>query len=733
MQKVRWAAVWMCVAVSSHAWAQSAQLRESVRLQRPEATAQARAELDACLARAAACGDAGRLGLLLGTLLLSDGQAAEAARVLTRTEPPALLAPYHAYTLGQAHFYSRQYAQAVEAFRRAATEGGPDALVRRAEVRLGEALLARGQPAEALPLLDAAARREPGPVLLMQRARARAAVGDVAGAHEDLRALWVRHPAHAVAEEAQALSAGLPDSAQPVEPEERLTRARGLLDAGREESALEELAQAARMPALRSPAAARSGAQARKVRELRARLALLRGRALYALERDAEARKELARARRGPSAVAAEAAMVEARRTLRTDDRAKARAQMADIDRRFPREDEADDAAFYVGWLHLQDGQHDAAVKAFTRFEARHPRSRKRDEVRWFAALARLEQGRPADARALLTSLVADFPRSSLVPQARYWMARSLQLASPEAGSAAAAEYTALVEAFPHTYYALLARARLSEAGVSPPAGFPTPPRTRAVEPLPELALARALAEAGLFRDAAEEVEARVREVRTSDEALRVGHALAAMDQHGAAFALANRLLWAEAFGRKNPEALALFYPRAWAPSVEPEASRTSVEPFLVWAIMRRESAFRPDAYSAADARGLMQLIPPTARAIAQELGHEAPAPADLFSPGVNVHYGSFYLSRLLERFKHPALVAAAYNGGPPAVLRWVGERHEKPLDLFVEQIPYRETRAYVKQVLADLHLYRGFYGGPAASLPLSLEVPRPTTKGVAY
>jgi soluble lytic murein transglycosylase len=710
------------VVAPAPVWAQSAELREAVRLQRPGATSRAQAELDACVEkRRAPCAEAGSLGLLVGTLLLSDGAPAEAAAVLARHAPPELLAPYHAYALGQARFYTRDYARAAEDFRRASgAPGAPETLAQRAGVRLGEALLLAGRPAEALPLLDAAVQRLGTPELLLQRAQARAAGGDAAGALADLEAVWVGAPASALAEQAEALRARLsgPGAFAPA-AEARLQRARGLLEAEREEAALAELDAARKAPGLKWTA------------ELVARRALLRGRTLYALKRDKEARAELARAMKGPPAVAAEAAYAEARRTLRTDDRAKARAQMALVDRRFPKEPEADDAAFYVGWLHLQDGQHDAAVAAFGDFEKRHPRSRRRDEVRWFAALARLEQGRPAEARALLSALVADFPRSSLVPQARYWMARSLQLT----GADAAGEYAALVEAFPHTYYALLARARLAEAGQKPPAGFPEPPRARPpAEPPPgELALARALMGAGLFRDAADEVDARVRAVRTAAEALRLGHALAAMEQHGAAFALANRFLWADAFGRKDPEALSLFYPRAWAPSVEPEATRTSVEPFLVWAIMRRESAFKPDAYSSADARGLMQLIPPTASAIARELGQEPPAPADLFSPGVNVRYGAWYLARLLERFKHPALAAAAYNGGPPAVLRWVGERREKPLDLFVEQMPYKETRAYVKQVLADLHLYRSFYGGPGAVSPLSLEVPAPATSGVAF
>jgi soluble lytic murein transglycosylase len=181
------------------------------------------------------------------------------------------------------------------------------------------------------------------------------------------------------------------------------------------------------------------------------------------------------------------------------------------------------------------------------------------------------------------------------------------------------------------------------------------------------------------------------------------------------------------------PEALAAFYPRAFANAVESEATRYQVSPFLVWAIMRRESAFRPEVASAADARGLMQVIPPTARAIAKRLSEPEPAPAELFSPSLSIRYGAWYLSQLMKRFAHPALAAAAYNAGPDATVKWVKEKGSLPLDLFVEEIPFRETRGYVKQVLADLYLYQSFYGKDGSPQRLSLTVPAPSTDGVGF
>jgi soluble lytic murein transglycosylase len=86
-----------------------------------------------------------------------------------------------------------------------------------------------------------------------------------------------------------------------------------------------------------------------------------------------------------------------------------------------------------------------------------------------------------------------------------------------------------------------------------------------------------------------------------------------------------------------------------------------------------------------------------------------------------------------MKRFAHPALAAAAYNAGPKAAVKWVQDRSSLPLDLFVESIPFRETRGYVKQVMADLFLYHAFYGGSGASARLALTVPSPATEGVTF
>jgi soluble lytic murein transglycosylase len=718
MRMWRWTAVGLLtVTASLEARAQSAPTLEAVRLHRADALALAQKDLDDCAARR--CAESGRLSLLAGTLALSEGDVPRARTLLTGASVEEPLRPYLAYYQGQAHFYAGDAAAAAAAFGRAMDAAPPPALLSRARARRGEALLAAGKAKEAASFLEAAATAEPSAELLFQRAQARAATGNVAGQRADLRAVALRFAAHPYADEALAALLVLKPAPRLTLPE-FLQRTRGFLDAGAAARALEELARL-------------DAAKLARGKPDLARVALVRAQALYAAGQKKEAQEALAVARQGPSAVAAEAAFVSARRALK-EDNATARKLMLAVEKDFPQEAPADEAGFFVGWLDLQAGHFEDAVKSFTTFDQRHADSRRRDEALWYRALAHLRLEQYPQSREVLESLVNTFPKSGLVPQARYWSARGLALGGAGADVTGPA-YTAVIAGAPNSYYALLAGERLRELGLTPPTAFPEPPRAPQGQGVPpELRRAVALTQAGLFRDAAEEVQASTARIHGADQALVFAGALLRLGEFGSAHTVAARYLWGRAFGARAPDALAAFYPRAFEGAVKSEASRYEVSPYLVWAIMRRESAFRPEVASAADARGLMQVIPPTARAIARKLAEPEPAPAELFSPSLSIRYGAWYLAQLMKRFAHPALAAAAYNAGPEPTLKWVKDKGGLPLDLFVEEIPFRETRGYVKQVLADLYLYQSFYGDKdSPPQRLSLTVPAPATEGVAF
>ena len=123
-----------------------------------------------------------------------------------------------------------------------------------------------------------------------------------------------------------------------------------------------------------------------------------------------------------------------------------------------------------------------------------------------------------------------------------------------------------------------------------------------------------------------------------------------------------------------------------------------NVDPLLVLGLMRQESHFRRGAISRVGATGLMQVMPRTASKIAHDL-NEIFAPDELHTPNTNLRYGIWYLSRLLRRFEGSwPLAVAAYNAGPMNVSSWYLRWEKNLLDDFVEQIPFTETRDYVKK-----------------------------------
>ncbi len=717
--------------LSAAVWAQSAELIDAVRVHRPTASNTARAELSACLAiaepaaKTPACPDAPRLSLLTGFLMLSEGDAVGAVGQLTAAAPPKGLEAFHAWYLGEAQAWSGDPTAALKSFKAAGK--GPEWLKKKVDLRSAELWLREGKAGKALPIFEAA-DADGSPELLYVRGITRIAAGSVDKGRADLKALMVKFPAHPHAALArQRLEAGGKGTAFTVD--ERFAREAGFLGAG------DLKAAAAELDAIEVPATKRGPT-------VTALLALARANVLFASGSEAEAQALLDQALAGPSSIAAEAAMTKARKLMRAGDNATARTVLLGVDQKYTTEAPAEDAGYLAAWIAMQAGNYADAVKDFATFEERHPASKKRDEARWFRGYSQVRQAQWAEARSTLQSLLADFGRSSLVPQAKYWAARCAQLqpsARPDAGvarsDAAAAEYREVIASWPGSFYALLSQERLHELGLPVPPTFALAPELAAApEPPAELKLGVELARAGLLRDAWEEVQAHIARVGNAADAVRFGRALQAMGEFGGGHTLAARFLWGAVYGQHNPDAVALMYPRAYRESVERQCKSNGLDPFLAWAIMRRESAFKPEVTSIADARGLLQLIPPTARSIAAVLKIPAPEPDELYSPETSIGLGTWYLSALMDRFGHPSLCAAAYNAGAAPVVKWATQRNTLPLDMWVEEIPYKETRGYVKQVTADYFIYRSLYGAP--QLPASrlvLSVPLPSDGGVSF
>ncbi|MFA5923135.1 MAG: transglycosylase SLT domain-containing protein [Methylococcaceae bacterium] len=153
---------------------------------------------------------------------------------------------------------------------------------------------------------------------------------------------------------------------------------------------------------------------------------------------------------------------------------------------------------------------------------------------------------------------------------------------------------------------------------------------------------------------------------------------------------------------------LALRFPVSYLSQVQNNAYWQNLDPAIIFGLIRQESMLDKNARSAVGARGLMQIMPATGQQIARTLNEPWQAENSLFNPDVNIKYGAFYYKQLLNRFGgHFALATAAYNAGPNRVVKWLPNDRSVPADVWIETIPFKETRKYVTSVLAYAIIYQ--------------------------
>jgi soluble lytic murein transglycosylase-like protein/predicted negative regulator of RcsB-dependent stress response len=164
-----------------------------------------------------------------------------------------------------------------------------------------------------------------------------------------------------------------------------------------------------------------------------------------------------------------------------------------------------------------------------------------------------------------------------------------------------------------------------------------------------------------------------------------------------------------------------ILYPLAYWNVIQREASKQSVDPYLLASIARQESIFEPSTVSNAGAVGIMQIMPQEATRIAEASGLQAPTRDQLFDPEVNIAIGAAeYAQKRTAMNGNDTLAIAAYNAGTDAVGKWIAATSPDDGDLFVESIPYSETRLYVKTVTRNRFEYRRIYENGASYSQLS-------------
>ncbi|MFQ5801905.1 MAG: tetratricopeptide repeat protein [Candidatus Methylomirabilales bacterium] len=444
-------------------------------------------------------------------------------------------------------------------------------------------------------------------------------------------------------------------------------------------------------------------------------LRFLMGRILFAMKEYPQAIAALRRltdpAARNPFKV--KALFLMGRASLRLGKYSRAISYLKRIPASFPRNRLADDALYLIG-LNLEErGEDVAALKVYASLIRRYPAGGLGDSARWQRAWLYYRQGHLKRAEHELAHIVKDYPKSGQKAQALYWRGRMLEQMGKD--RLAKQIYRSLVkEATLDPYYEWRARKRLRLKPEKLPLKLPTSIENA---PSPVLAKARELSYLRIWADAAAEywkvVTAHRAQISLQWEACQV---LVRANEFEKVVKVARDAVYTLLKNGQREEALTTFggflYPRGFWPWVDQYVKETSLDPYFVTALIREESAFSPTAVSRAGARGLMQLMPKTAARVAKKI--DLPNPVDLDAPGPNIALGTRYLAQLHQQFGgNLVLTLAAYNAGPHAVRRWLTDGPLQDLEAFIEEIPYRETREYVKRVMGSYDRYRTLYAWP--------------------
>ncbi|MGB7985343.1 MAG: transglycosylase SLT domain-containing protein, partial [Terracidiphilus sp.] len=400
---------------------------------------------------------------------------------------------------------------------------------------------------------------------------------------------------------------------------------------------------------------------------------------------------------------------------------------VAQMESSFPQSPWLAEALFDSGNTYLLRHEYPAAVEYYGTLATRFPDSKHGSAAHWKAGWLSYRQGLYAEAARLFDEQIRLYPTSQEAASALYWRARLYETQEHKPAQAVA-NYRAILRAYPHYFYAQMARQRLAALGNLPPAPQPQvdniqpAPIPQLTESFPadspHLAKARLLANAGLNDYIAQEIAA------DPDSADWSALAEAQIySSYGEAFRALRSLKRALPSAASAPiKAIPLAYwrilfPEPWWDTIKAEAAKNNLDPYLVAAQIRQESEFNPSAVSPANACGLMQVLPSVGKTLAREEGISNFQSFQLFDPATNIRLGTRYLRQTLNKFGGVTEYAlAAYDAGDSRVQDWQAAGPYSGMDEFVESIPFTETRGYVESILRNMEIYKEIDALTAAS-----------------
>ncbi|HET7874784.1 MAG TPA: transglycosylase SLT domain-containing protein [Methylomirabilota bacterium] len=411
--------------------------------------------------------------------------------------------------------------------------------------------------------------------------------------------------------------------------------------------------------------------------------------------------------------------LLEAARLQHARAREQALRTLDQLLRDYPKSLEAPEALLLKARVLEAAGRQGEADAAYQRLAADYPDAEEAGVALWRLGWLAWFRGNWSEGASLWGRLGTIRGGQPYREPALYWTARAREAGGDREG--AQRQFALLLQDAPRSYYGVLAAQRGAWAAPRAVSAASLPP-----DPLQPLqgdtryARAEALRAVGLGDWADEELDEIGR--RALGEPKRL-YAVSAAFAQESRYHLALRILRrhfqpvARSGAATTPRTFwEILYPLGWRAELTGAAARASVDPFLVAAVVREESSFFPQARSRAGARGLMQLMPETARPMAQARRLSFNEGEVLDDPAANLDMGTAYLGGLLRQFGDPRLATAAYNAGPARVREWWAARRSDDVEVWVEEIPFNETRGFVKRVMLSWDEYRRLYGAEAGT-----------------
>jgi soluble lytic murein transglycosylase len=387
----------------------------------------------------------------------------------------------------------------------------------------------------------------------------------------------------------------------------------------------------------------------------------------------------------------------------------------------FPTESWAEEALNNLATRHVVASEDDEADAIFRELYEKYPRGSYAERAAWKVGWRAYRQERPAETVHFFERAAADFPRSDFRPAWLYWSGRAHDRLKESA--LAEERYMLAATDYMNTYYGRLALKRLDgRKPVSRVLGEPT----SLLPPPPNEPVVRALLAVDRYDEALNELRYAQRAWGDSPAVQATiayvyrkkgqteSNATEQFNLLRGSITLMRRAYpqFMAAGGQDLPRDIQLhIFPVAYWDLIRKYSALNNLDPYLIAALAAQESTFVPGIRSPANAYGLLQLWPPTARQMARKL--KIPYSARLLTnPEANVRMGTAHFADLVKALGNVHLALAAYNAGPSPVHRWLDERQGlTDREEFIDDIPYPETQNYVKRILGTAEDYRRLYG----------------------